>query len=59
MYLDRMRIFFIIILLFGCNYLFSQEVTIIDVDTDLPIQHCVIYGDKNKEVVLTAMGKPK
>ena len=40
-----------LIAFFVCGFIFSQEVTILDLETNFPIEHCTIYGENNSKVV--------
>lgn len=48
-----MRFFLGVIAFFACSFIFSQEVTILDMETNFPIEHCTIYGENNSKVVYT------
>ncbi len=48
-----MQKLFFIIVLFGCNFIFGQHVTVVDYETKFPIQNCTIYGENNSKVVYT------
>jgi len=48
-----MRILLTIILILGCHLLFSQQIKVLDIDTNLPIQNCIIYSETNKGTIHT------
>ncbi|MDT0553604.1 TonB-dependent receptor plug domain-containing protein [Urechidicola vernalis] len=46
-----MRSLISVVIFFVCGFIFSQEVTILDIETNFPIENCTVYGENNTKVV--------